>query len=69
MKSLTLIFFTLSIVCIVIGYMELKIESKRQKNNFEIEYRFVPREIYDTQFQQLDIEKSFSDLLNNNLFT
>lgn len=67
MKSLTLIFFTLSIVCIIMGYMELKIEAKRQKNSYEIEYRFVPREIYDTQFAQLDIEKSFGDLFSKNI--
>ena len=67
MKSLTLVLLTLSIVCIVIGYMELKIESKRQKNNFDIEYRFVPREIYDSQFNQLDLENSFSDIFENKL--
>ena len=47
--------------------MELKIESKRQKNNFDIEYRFVPREIYDSQFNQLDLENTFSDIFENKI--
>jgi hypothetical protein len=65
MKSLTLVFFTLSIVCIIIGYMEIKIESKRQQK--KIEYRFVPREIYDTQFNQINLENTFIDMFGNNL--
>lgn len=65
MKSLTLVFFTLSIVCIIIGYMELKIQSKRTEK--QIEYRFVPREIIDTQFSQVNLENSFSDMFGNTL--
>ena len=66
MKSLTLIFFTLSIVCIVIGYMELKIQTKQKQKT--IEYRFVPREIIDSQFNQINLENSFENLFGNNLF-
>ena len=65
MKSLTLVFFTLSIVCIIIGYMEIKIESKRQQKT--VEYRFVPREIYDTQFNQVNLENTFRDMFDNTL--
>ena len=65
MKSLTLVFFTLSIVCIIIGYMEIKIESKRQQK--KVEYRFVPREIYDTQFNQVNLENTFRDMFSNTL--
>ena len=65
MKSLTLVFFTLSIVCIIIGYMEIKIESKRQQKT--VEYRFVPREIYDTQFNQINLENTFRDMFSNTL--
>tara|TARA_B110001450_G_C17606931_1_gene475507 strand:+ start:911 stop:1129 length:219 start_codon:yes stop_codon:yes gene_type:complete len=63
MKSLSLIFFTLSIVCIIIGYMELKIINKKKQKT--IEYRFVPREIIETQFNQINLEKSFKDLFNS----
>ena len=64
MKSLTLVFFNLSIVCIIIGYMEIKIQSKRKDKT--IEYRFVPREIYDTQFNQANLENTFRDMFGNN---
>ena len=62
MKSLSLIFFVLSISCIIIGYMELKIINKQKQKT--IEYRFVPREIIDNQFNQINIERSFKDLFN-----
>lgn len=65
MKSLTLVFFTLSIVCIIIGFMELKIQSKRREKT--IEYRFVPREILDTQFNQVNLETSLGDMFGNTL--
>ena len=64
MKSLTLVFFTLSIVCIIIGYMEIKIQSKRKDKT--IEYRFVPREIFDTQFNQANLENTFRDMFGSN---
>ena len=63
MKSLTLVFFTLSIVCIIIGFMEIKIQSKRKEQT--IEYRFVPREILDTQFNQVNLETSLGDMFGN----
>lgn len=62
MKSLSLIFFTLSIVFIVIGYMELKIRQKQNKN--EIEYRFIPRNILEDQFNNSDLTTSFKDMFN-----
>lgn len=63
MKSLTLVFFTLSIVCIIIGFMEIKIQSKRREKT--IEYRFVPRKILDTQFNQVNLESSLGDMFGN----
>ena len=63
MKSISLIFFTLSIVCIVTGYMEKKIINK-QKDKI-VEYRFIPREIIESQFSQLNLEKSFSDIFGS----
>ena len=65
MKSLSLIFFTLSIVCIVTGYMEKKIINKQKERT--IEYRFIPREILESQFNQINLEQSFSDLFSTPL--
>lgn len=62
MKSLALIFFILSIACIIIGYMELRIIHKRKEKT--IEYRFVPREIIDNQFNQINLERSFKDIFS-----
>jgi len=43
--------------------MELKIINKKKQKT--IEYRFVPREIIETQFNQINLEKSFKDLFNS----
>jgi len=44
MKSIALIFFVLGIVFIVSGYTELEMN---EKETTKIEYRFVPRSVYD----------------------
>lgn len=62
MKSLSLIFFTLSISCILIGYMELKIINKTNMEN--IEYRIAPKELIETQFNQPSLKSSFDYLFN-----
>ena len=59
MKSLSLIFFILSITCIIVGYMELKILNKTNEKN--IEYRVVPKEVIDYQFTP-NVSSSFNNL-------
>jgi hypothetical protein len=44
--------------------MEIKIQSKRKEKT--IEYRFVPREIFDTQFNQANLETTFKDMFGSN---
>ena len=60
MKSFALIFFILSISCIIIGYMELKIMNK--KNEKSTEYRVVPKEMIETQFKKPTIDSSLNYL-------
>tara|TARA_B110001450_G_scaffold254306_1_gene279404 strand:+ start:5912 stop:6052 length:141 start_codon:yes stop_codon:yes gene_type:complete len=43
--------------------MEIKIQSKRREKT--IEYRFVPRKILDTQFNQVNLESSLGDMFGN----
>ena len=59
MKSLSLIFFILSITCIIVGYMELKILNKKKEKN--IEYRVAPKEVIDYQFTP-NVTSSFNNL-------
>tara|TARA_B100000674_G_C37899748_1_gene943132 strand:+ start:1098 stop:1340 length:243 start_codon:yes stop_codon:yes gene_type:complete len=60
MKSLTLIIFTISIVFLTIGYMELKINEKQ--NQKIIEYRFIPRSMIEDQVNPVNLETSFVDM-------
>jgi hypothetical protein len=60
MKPLTLIVFTLSIVFLVVGYMELKINTKQKQKI--IEYRFIPRSLLEDQIHPVNLETSFQDM-------
>ena len=60
MKSLTLILFSLAIVFLTIGYMELKINEKQKQKI--IEYRFIPRSLLDDQVNPVNLETSFVDM-------
>ena len=51
------------IVLLVSGYLELYFKSKEIKT--EVEYRFVPRNIYD-QLESNDLEEQFSYMFNAN---
>jgi len=62
MKPLTLVLFTISIVFLVIGYMELKITAKQKQKI--IEYRFIPRSLLEDQINPVNLETSFVDMFN-----
>ena len=63
MKSISLILFTISIIFIVMGYMEIKLKFLNKK---KIEYRFIPRNIIDDQHYQTNLENSFENMFRNN---
>ena len=62
MKSIVFVLFTFSIVMLVMGYMEIKLEEKRKEK--VIEYRFIPRSILNEQFNQLQLTQNFYDMFN-----
>ena len=49
MKSLSLFILMLGIIMITVGYMDKKVDKAEKEK--QIEYRFVPRSIYDEQIQ------------------
>ena len=53
--------FLIGIILLVSGYLELFFASKEMKN--KIEYRFVPRNVYD-QIESNDLEEQFSFMFN-----
>lgn len=62
MKQFTLFFFILAVVFITMGYMEIYLSSL--KNEKVIEYRYVPRSIYD-DIGTIEISDKYNDLFEN----
>ena len=62
MKELTVLLFIVSIIFITVGYIDLKLNSIKSKKI--IEYRFVPRTVFD-EISSTDISKKFNDLFES----
>ena len=62
MKELTVLLFIVSIIFITVGYVDLKLNSIKSKKI--IEYRFVPRTVFD-EISSTDISKKFNDLFES----
>lgn len=63
MKIIILFILLVGIILLVSGYLELYFKSKEIKT--EVEYRFVPRNIYD-QLESNNLEEQFSYMFNAN---
>jgi hypothetical protein len=61
MKIIVLFILLVGIILLVSGYLELYFKSKEIKT--EVEYRFVPRNIYD-QLESNDLDDQFSYMFN-----
>jgi hypothetical protein len=63
MQSLSLLVLILGIVFITVGYMDNKVKETKQEKI--IEYRFVPRSIYDEQIKPTDLNDTFSSMFSD----
>ena len=63
MKIIVLFVLLVGIILLVSGYLELYFKSKEIKT--EVEYRFVPRNVYD-QLEYNNLEEQFSYMFNAN---
>ena len=57
MQQLILFILIIGIVLILMGYLELYFDT--QKKEKKIEYRFIPRDVYD-QIESRDLEEQMS---------
>tara|TARA_B110001469_G_C9388795_1_gene200889 strand:+ start:150 stop:365 length:216 start_codon:yes stop_codon:yes gene_type:complete len=62
MKSLSLLVLVVGIVFITVGYMDNKVQNL--KSETKIEYRFVPRSIYDEQIKPTNLNDTFSTMFS-----
>ena len=60
MKSIILLMFVIGIVMLALGYQKKLIKNETIKTI--VEYRYIPRSIYDEQLSQPNIETSFTDM-------
>ena len=63
MKIIILFVLLVGIILLVSGYLELYFKSKEIKT--EVEYRFVPRNVYD-QLESNNLDEQFSYMSNAN---
>lgn len=60
MQALSFFFFMVGIIFITIGYVEHKAQGQSKEN--KIEYRFVPRSIYDEQIESINVTDVQSEM-------
>ena len=63
MKIIVLFVLLVGIILLVSGYLELYFKSKEIKT--EVEFRFVPRNVYD-QIEYNNLDEQFSYMFNAN---
>lgn len=60
MKSIILFFFVVGIIMLAVGYQRKLLTETRTKTI--VEYRFIPRSLYDEQLSPVNLEQSFTDM-------
>lgn len=63
MREISLFILIIGIVFITIGYTENKLKKVKEQNK-EIEYRLVPKSIYDEQIEPSDVLDKFSKMFS-----
>ena len=60
MKSIVMFFFVVGIIMLAIGYQKKLLTETRTKT--VVEYRFIPRSIYEEQVSSVNLEQNFNDM-------
>ena len=61
MKSIVLLLLVIGIVMISTGYQKSLYQNMENLKTV-VEYRFIPRSIYEEQLQPINIQQSFKDM-------
>ena len=70
MKSLILFLFVIGIILLTTGYQKKMLKETLTTTEKIIEYRFIPRNIYDEQLGSPTTTSSFNDMFQKqNIFT
>lgn len=60
MKSIVLLLLVVGAILIAMGYQKKMINTMETKT--VVEYRFIPRSIYEEQFGEVNLQHSFKDM-------
>jgi len=63
MQSLVLVLLVLGLIMMALGYQKKLLTNMETKT--VVEYRFIPRSIYEDQFENNKLESSFQDMFEN----
>jgi len=66
MNNLAFFLFIIGSVLITIGIMENRYKNKPKTT---IEYRFIPRNLYEEQMTPIDIKNTFKSMFSDNIET
>ena len=61
--GMVLVVLGIGVVFITIGYMKNK--SQESEKSTKIEYRLVPKSIYDEQIENINVIKTYSDMFSD----
>lgn len=63
MKSIVMLFFVVGIVMITLGYQRKILNNTITKT--VVEYRYIPRSIYEEQLSPINLQDTFTDMFKN----
>jgi hypothetical protein len=61
MKEFTVLLFTIALIFITVGYLDLKLNSIKNKKS--VEYIFVPRSVFE-EISSADSYRSYNDIFD-----
>jgi len=62
MKSIVMLFFVVGIVMFSIGYQRKLLTNTKTRT--VVEYRYIPRSIYEEQLSPINLQSTFNDMFN-----
>jgi hypothetical protein len=62
MKSIVMLFFVVGIVMFSIGYQRKLLTNTKTRTI--VEYRYIPRSIYEEQLSPINLQSTFNDMFN-----
>jgi hypothetical protein len=60
MKSIVMLFFVIGIIMLSIGYQRKILTNTKTRT--VVEYRYIPRSIYDEQLSPINLQSTFHDM-------